>query len=122
MIQPRARVLLAGAAALCVGIVVYVVDPHQSSHLPPCPFHALTGLFCPGCGSTRAMHHLLHGRVFEALDKNPLFVLSIPFLILLLLRPKLTRVPWISWTATGVVIAFGVLRHLPVPPFTHLTP
>ena len=36
----------------------------------PCPFHAITGLWCPGCGMTRALHHLLHGDVAGAVSSN----------------------------------------------------
>ena len=33
-----------------------------------------TGLYCPGCGSTRALYALLHGRPGEALAMNPLLL------------------------------------------------
>lgn len=54
---------------------------------PPilCPFHAITGLPCPTCGSTRAFFALLDGQPLEALRLNPLFglsfVLAVPYLI-----------------------------------------
>jgi hypothetical protein len=44
--------------------------------LPPCPWHALTGWACPGCGTTRAVVSLLHGRVGDALAFNPLSALA----------------------------------------------
>ena len=37
-----------------------------------CPFRRLTGLPCPGCGSTRAVMSLLHGEPAKALAWNPL--------------------------------------------------
>ena len=37
-----------------------------------CPFHALTGLPCPTCGTTRALAALSGGRLAAALTWNPL--------------------------------------------------
>src|SRR4051812_28859789 len=54
----------AGALAGSAGIVVlYHFRPGVGSHYPPCPIYWATGLYCPGCGITRALHHLLHGRI-----------------------------------------------------------
>lgn len=41
------------------------------------------GLRCPGCGSQRAIHALLHLQFKDAFMFNPLVVISIPFLVLL---------------------------------------
>lgn len=42
----------------------------------------MTGLDCPGCGSQRAIHHLLHLDLKAAFLSNPLLVLAIPYLLL----------------------------------------
>lgn len=47
----------------------------------PCLFHLLTGLDCPGCGSTRLILNLAKGNVIEAFHSNPFIFISIPFLI-----------------------------------------
>ena len=41
-----------------------------SRFLPRCGFHELTGLYCPGCGNTRASYALLHGDVGSAIGQN----------------------------------------------------
>lgn len=41
------------------------------------------GLRCPGCGSQRAIHELLHLHFGDAFRYNPLVILSIPYLALL---------------------------------------
>ena len=38
-------------------------------------FHAMTGLWCPGCGGLRAVHDLTHGHLVTALHENALVVL-----------------------------------------------
>src|SRR5690606_29528852 len=48
-------VTVAGAAAT---LVVATVSPEEPGHYPTCPFLALTGAWCPGCGSLRALHAL----------------------------------------------------------------
>ena len=42
----------------------------------------LTGYECPGCGSQRAIHALLHGDIIKAWDYNPLLVIAVPYIIL----------------------------------------
>lgn len=40
--------------------------------LPACLWHVWTGLPCPGCGTTRAIVHLLLGEIVAAFAMNPL--------------------------------------------------
>jgi hypothetical protein len=108
---------LAGAA-----ILVAVADPARCSLFPPCPLHFLTGLYCPGCGSLRALHQLLTGNLAGALSLNPLMVLSLPFLALLYFRPRLSYSLWLPWLALSVILLYGVLRNIPVWPFCLLAP
>jgi len=126
--------------ALCVtplGVLavaaLYFFDPAQWGFYPPCLFHKLTGLACPGCGGLRALHQLTHGHWALALHLNPLLILSLPFLFWLLGRWIFSRgagkpapiapaqALW-PWILLSVVILFGVMRNLPFPPFTYLSP
>lgn len=73
------------AVALAVMAVVYFVfDPTTTRLFPKCAFYALTGFKCPGCGSQRAIHSLLHADVLAAIRYNALLVFSLPFIALLL--------------------------------------
>lgn len=53
-----------GALAL-LGVFLRITRWNLSQLLRPCALHALTGLYCPGCGGTRAMRALFAGD-FEA--------------------------------------------------------
>jgi hypothetical protein len=111
--------VLLGCGILCL---VYAIDPHQSTLLPPCPFKLITGWNCPGCGSTRAVHLLLHGKVGDALGRNSLMVVSIPILIVMLLRPAITRHQLVPWISFAVLILYGIARNIPLHPFDNLAP
>lgn len=68
---------------IIVGIAIYFVfSPEESKYFPQCPFHHFTGLDCPGCGSQRAIHSLLHFKIKDAFLYNPLLVLFIPYIIM----------------------------------------
>jgi len=124
-------VLLWIAAAL---VTLYFHDPAAAAgFFPPCPFHYLTGLHCPGCGTLRATHQLLHGHPLAALDLNPLMVLSLPFIAYALVSyigktfanrplPRVFWPPWAIWTLLGLIVAYWVLRNIPVYPLSLLAP
>src|SRR5690242_14513344 len=65
---------------LATAAVLYLFDPRFYSFYPTCLFHRTTGLLCPGCGSLRAVHELLHGHLRAAFHYNPLLVAGLPFL------------------------------------------
>jgi uncharacterized protein DUF2752 len=125
-----AAMLVAGVAGL---ILLRVFDPTTSGIFPPCPIRYLTGLYCPGCGSLRAMHALLHGELARAWAMNPLMIVMLPFVTyglisaaLLELRGKgLPKVvlpaKWIRAFCV-VVVLYGVARNLPLYPFDLLAP
>lgn len=131
----RARVKWLAALAALVAVVVLLLrnDPSVPGTFPPCPFWWLTGIYCPGCGSTRGLHALLHGMPLRALDFNPLLVIALPFLGLAAARwtrtvwtGHATRVrplaPWLGRAIALGVIAFWVLRNIPLWPFSVLAP
>ena len=124
-------VALLGLAAT-TALVLSRIDPRQPGQpLPGCPFHFLTGLHCPGCGSTRCLHALLHGDVAAAWAMNPLLVLALPVVAFLAFSaagwnpPRLQRLRGVLgapklWLV--VLVGFGVLRNLPWLPFAWLAP
>ncbi len=98
-------------------------SPQEYSFYPRCPFYALTGHYCPGCGATRAIAELLHGHVSAALHFNAAVTLLLPMLLwyfgtmywtaVLDNRVEWPQVPQWSWRAVlAGVLLFGVARDL----------
>jgi Protein of unknown function (DUF2752) len=60
--------------AVCAGLAIGLRPVWLAAvpFLPACPWHALTGWPCPGCGTTRAVVRLLHADWRGALAVNPL--------------------------------------------------
>jgi hypothetical protein len=110
--------------AIAAGAVLYLFDPSANRLFPECPFRALTGFLCPGCGTTRALHQLIHGKIMAAIQLSPLLVIVAPILgyaaistCLLVLRGRPLPQPrihgtWI-WALLAILIGFGVLRNTP---------
>jgi len=88
-----------------------------------CPFAALTGFPCPGCGLTRAFESLVCGNITQAAEYNAMIFLWIPAVSLLILKRYagfFRRVPWESVLIPVLLISFGyyVLRLKTGFPFT----
>lgn len=122
-IHPVLAPAATGAAALAAATVLHLVDPNRPGHYPTCPFLALTGLYCPGCGSLRALHDLTVGDLAGAWAMNPATVIAVPYLLaawVLWLHRAVTgrpRVPvgpgWIPALVPVLIAAFWVLRNIP---------
>jgi hypothetical protein len=115
--------LASAAAAVLAVVALSWRDPHVGGSWGLCPVYGITGHYCPGCGSLRAIHDLATGRWGEVVGHN---VLVVPALVWLgwwwLSRvaavaggslaqpPSSRRSCWILLAAVG---AFTLLRNLP---------
>lgn len=132
--RPRFGWWLGGILVLLiVGAVLFQFNPSQYTFYPRCMLYVTTGIYCPGCGSQRALYHLVHGQLATALRCNALLILLLPFLAFFSARyslrwaahkplpPLVVRSWWIKLLVV-VVILFTVLRNIPCSPFIYLAP
>ena len=67
------------AGVIIAIIAIYAIFDPAEGFFPRCPVKMLTGFDCPGCGSQRAIHALLHGRIAQAWSLNPLMLILAPY-------------------------------------------
>jgi hypothetical protein len=116
-------------ALLAAGGVGYVavISPDVPGHYPTCPFYALTGYYCPGCGTLRAIHALLHGHLAEAFGYNVLSMTMLPVLGYLWFawltrsmqgrpRGRPAHPAWI-WGFAALTVIFWIVRNIPAGHF-----
>ena len=108
--------------AAALGLVFFTFNPAASAWFPKCPFLLLTGLRCPGCGSQRAVHSLLHLDIGQAFACNALLVVSLPLVAVLIyaeiIREKKpgfyakVHKPAFIWGCFIAIIAWGAFRNV----------
>jgi hypothetical protein len=107
--------------AVFAGLVALTatISPEQPGHYPMCPFRELTGWYCPGCGSLRALHDLSHGHFETALTHNAVFVLMLPVAGVAWLRVVTGRTTgranprWLGAAVLVILVLWTVVRNLP---------
>ena len=94
----------------------------------------MTGLYCPGCGTLRCLHALLHGDLRSAIGFNAMTVLLAPVLLAAWLSvglaafrgrgsPRALGGPSMDRAGlAGALGLFWLLRNLPVEAFSWMAP
>ena len=107
-------------AILCLvivsGVLFFFWNKDLMDYLPEtslCPFHAITGKSCPGCGMSRAFLLLGQLRIKEALEMN---LFSVPLLSLMIVYftfghiPSLLQNKYLVHISLFAVLAFWTVR------------
>lgn len=106
------KIVAALTLVIIAAILYYNFNPELSRFFPPCIFKSLTGYKCPGCGSQRTIHYLLHFDIVSAFYKNPLLVVSLPYIVIGLLfeytplKERYPKMPRVLFGRVAIRIAF----------------
>ena len=114
--------ILLAAATACAVVLRFPPGSPAANRLPKCLFHEWTGLYCPGCGGTRALYALLHGDLKTSLHENLLLIPAALTAAALIVRPRIALRRPVAIAIIAVIVGFAVLRNIPCEPFTALAP
>ncbi|UOB18202.1 DUF2752 domain-containing protein [Abyssalbus ytuae] len=125
--------IITGVALIVMLSLYFNFNPSDYNFFPKCPFYSITGFYCPGCGSQRAIHDLLHGNIIDAIKHNlliPLVILVIIYKIGLFWLENIKKKevedilynPTLSNIIVVLVISFWILRNINFYPFNILSP
>lgn len=108
--------------AAVFGVMLFYYDPETSDIFPKCPFYALTGLKCPGCGTQRALHDLLTGDFVAAMGHNAFLLVSVPLCAFYggveIVHTRCPRFynkimsPAAIWALLGVIVTWWIVRNI----------
>jgi len=127
-------IIVVSTVTLLTILLYYFIYPLNQQYFPKCIFHNLTGLYCPLCGTQRAISSLLHGNILLATKDNLLVIAALTLFVFLsaafFFKPRNRkninyRIIYSSnflRAVLFVLVVFTIVRNIPVYPFTLLTP
>lgn len=93
MTRKRAIKIAVIAVVIAVIVLYFSVNPATNKFFPRCFMLTITGYRCPGCGSQRVIHSLLHGDIAAAISYNAFLVFAIPLIVLYILNDYTKLIP-----------------------------
>ena len=130
----KKRIAIVAAAAFFAAaalLYLYFTAEGEGAGIP-CIFHQLTGFYCSGCGSSRALRSALHLDFYQALRYNAVFTLALPFFAVYFGSLSISYIHFgkdrisgkismkIIYIFVAVALVYGILRNIPA--FSFLAP
>lgn len=127
--KEKGKFTLIISGVILIGLIAFLFFNHYFSFAIPCPFHKLTGLYCPGCGITRMILSILQLDFYQAFRYNAFLMILLPFALVYgilyftawIQDRQVPRLPNIVWNILLIAaIAFMIIRNIPL--FSFLAP
>lgn len=119
------RIVWATAFAVLMALlagVYFFVDPMEVRWMPKCIWKVATGTDCPGCGSQRMAHALMHGDLRAAWQANAYALCMLPLISGMVWlefsrdrHPRLygcVHSPIVIWSLAVSVFLWWIMRNL----------
>lgn len=110
--------------AACIFLIYRLLPLPYDKLMVPCIFRSLCGLYCPGCGGTRAVSALLHGQILTSFVCHPLVLYTATLGGWFLISQSIERISGhririgmkyrdiYIWSALGIVVVNFIVRNL----------
>lgn len=98
-------------SAIIVFIYFKIIAPNVD--IPTCMWDSILGIYCPGCGGTRAVIALLHGDIILSLWYHPVVLYSVVIFSAFMLSQGFARItnyryikgiPFYNWYLYGALL------------------
>lgn len=109
------RIGIVFAVIVVLTAILYFIFPKAfTMFIFPCFFHEMTGLYCPGCGGTRAVRALLNGNIVKSFLYNPIVMYFAVFYVWFMVSHTLChftggRVKGLKYRHSYLIFAFVIL-------------
>lgn len=107
-----------GLIALVLGVIgAFLFLKFVLPNMPerPCIIYTYLGVYCPGCGGTRALIHLLHGRLLKSAWYHPLVMYGVVLYVMFMISQTMYRLHIIKkgmkfreWYLYGALVVLGL--------------
>ena len=115
--------LILGGIALLILLVAYFSPFSLESLAYDCWIHKRSGIYCPGCGGTRAFFAILHGEVITSFFYHPVVLYMGSLYAVFMLRGAIHylskgKYPFMKfrlgyiYTAVGITIAQFLIKNI----------
>ena len=117
----RKKIIIGYVIVLLIGLSYYLYMRTTGHHLN-CPLFESTGMYCPGCGITRACVNIIHLNFYAGFRDHPAFV-SIAFVWIVISvmafigKPAVFRNSKVNiiilYVCLALYIVFSIFRNIP---------
>ena len=83
--------IVSGIAGLAAIVIFIIYGDRIISGGPGCMFNRVTGLYCPGCGGTRAFYYAVHLHFFKSILCHPIVMYALAAYFIFMINTLLVR-------------------------------
>ncbi|MDI9511837.1 MAG: DUF2752 domain-containing protein [Bacillota bacterium] len=123
LLNNKILILMVWIGIITIFFAYNYFDLQLMDYVGVCSFKSITGLLCPGCGGTRAVHFLLKGNIVKSLAHHILPLLLFLYLVLLLVEHSIhlfiglrTRIfipkRWMLGVLAAIVLVYAAVRNI----------